>query len=176
MTEHLTSRRKFLQTSALAASALAFRPSPLVSQSTQVDAHIEVLPAEPIGAISPEIYSHFIEQLGGVIYDGVWVGEKSKIPNQDGIRSSFIDMMRAVEAPVLRWPGGCFADSYDWQDGLGPRRQAARPRRLLESAGLEPLRPARVHAHLPTDWLQALPGGESAHPAGPRFLPADRVL
>jgi len=121
MTEHLTSRRKFLQTSALAASALAFRTSPLVSQSTQVDAHIEVLPAEPVGAISPEIYSHFIEQLGGVIYDGVWVGEKSKIPNQDGIRSSFIDMMRAVEAPVLRWPGGCFADSYDWRDGLGPR-------------------------------------------------------
>jgi alpha-N-arabinofuranosidase len=120
MAENSTSRRKFLQTSALAASALAFRTNPLFSQSTQVDAHIEVLPDEPIGVISPEIYSHFIEQLGGVIYDGVWVGENSKIPNQGGIRTSFIDMMRAVQAPLLRWPGGCFADSYDWHDGLGP--------------------------------------------------------
>jgi alpha-L-arabinofuranosidase len=120
MAENSPSRRKFLQTSALAASALAFRTNPLLSQSTQVDAHIEVLPAEPIGVISPEIYSHFIEQLGGVVYDGVWVGENSKIPNQGGIRSSFIDMMRAVEAPLLRWPGGCFADSYDWHDGIGP--------------------------------------------------------
>jgi alpha-N-arabinofuranosidase len=121
MPENLTSRRKFLQTSALAASGVAFHASSLVSQSTQVDAHIEVLPAEPIGTISPEIYSHFIEQLGGVVYDGVWVGEKSKIPNLGGIRSSFIEMMRDVQAPVLRWPGGCFADSYDWHDGLGPR-------------------------------------------------------
>jgi len=127
MTANSTSRRAFLQTSALAASALALRSHSLVSQSTQVDAHIEVLPGEPIGVISPEIYSHFIEQLGGVVYDGVWVGEKSKIPNQGGIRTSFIEMMRAVQAPVLRWPGGCFADSYDWHDGLGPRD--ARPSR-----------------------------------------------
>ncbi len=87
----------------------------------QVDAHIEVMPAETIGVISPEIYSHFIEHLGGVIYDGVWVGERSKIRNVNGIRKDFIDTMRAVQAPVLRWPGGCFADSYDWHDGLGPR-------------------------------------------------------
>ena len=113
-------RRAFLQTGALAASALALRTTPLLSQSTQVDAHIEIVPAEPIGTISPEIYSHFIEHLGGVIYDGVWVGEKSKIPNQGGIRTAFIDAMRAVQAPVLRWPGGCFADSYDWHDGIGP--------------------------------------------------------
>jgi len=123
MTENSTSRRKFLQASALAASALALRSSSLLSQSSQVDAHIEVIPEEPIGTISPEIYSHFIEQLGGVIYDGVWVGENSKIPNQGGIRTSFIEMMRAVQAPVLRWPGGCFADSYDWHDGLGVREK-----------------------------------------------------
>lgn len=127
MTTSSTSRRRFLQTSALAASALALRSNSLISQSTQVDAHIEILPGEPIGVIAPEIYSHFIEQLGGVVYDGVWVGEKSKIPNQGGIRTSFIEMMCAVQAPVLRWPGGCFADSYDWHDGLGPRD--ARPSR-----------------------------------------------
>ena len=114
-------RRAFLKTTTLAASALALRTSPLLSQSAQVDAHIEILPTEPIGTISPEIYSHFIEHLGGVIYDGVWVGPDSKVPNTNGIRTAFIDAMRAIKAPLLRWPGGCFADSYDWRDGLGPR-------------------------------------------------------
>src|SRR5580693_3154283 len=113
-------RRAALKSSALAATALALRGSNLLSQaSTGVDAHIDILPAEPIGTISPEIYSHFIEHLGGVIYDGVWVGPDSKIPNKNGIRQAFIDTMKAVQAPVLRWPGGCFADSYDWRDGLG---------------------------------------------------------
>ena len=113
-------RRAALKSSALAATALALRGSRLFSQaSAAVDAHIDILPAEPIGTISPEIYSHFIEHLGGVIYDGVWVGPNSKIPNTNGIRQAFIDTMRAVQAPLLRWPGGCFADSYDWRDGLG---------------------------------------------------------
>lgn len=120
-------RRRFVRNSALAASSLALPLSPIAAQATQVDARIEVIPAEPIGTISPEIYSHFIEHLGGVIYDGVWVGEGSKIPNQRGIRTAFLDAMRAVRAPLLRWPGGCFADSYDWHDGVGPRgRRAAR--------------------------------------------------
>jgi alpha-N-arabinofuranosidase len=122
------SRRTALKSSALAASALALRGSHLFSQaSTGVDAHIDILPGEPIGTISPEIYSHFIEHLGGVIYDGVWVGPESKIRNTGGIRQDFIDTMRAVKAPLLRWPGGCFADSYDWKDGLGS--PASRPTR-----------------------------------------------
>ena len=116
-----TTRRSFLKASTLTASALALRGSHLLAQSTQTDARIDILPGEPIATISPEIYSHFIEHLGGVIYDGVWVGEDSKIPNVNGIRKAFLDTMRAVKAPVLRWPGGCFADSYDWRDGLGPR-------------------------------------------------------
>jgi alpha-N-arabinofuranosidase len=119
------SRRTALKTSTLAATALALRGSRLFSQSSaQVDAHIDILPAEPIATISPEIYSHFIEQLGGVVYDGVWVGQDSKIPNVGGVRKAFIDTMKAVQAPVLRWPGGCFADSYDWRDGIGPNRPA----------------------------------------------------
>jgi alpha-L-arabinofuranosidase len=81
------------------------------------------VPSEPIATISPELYGHFIEHLGGVIYDGVWVGEGSRIPNQQGIRTAFIDAMRTIQAPLLRWPGGCFADSYDWRDGIGPRAQ-----------------------------------------------------
>ena len=115
-----SSRRAFLKASTLAASAVALRGSHLLAQATQADAHIEIIPSEAIATISPEIYSHFIEHLGGVIYDGVWVGENSKIPNQHGVRTAFIDTMRAVRAPVLRWPGGCFADSYDWRDGIGP--------------------------------------------------------
>jgi alpha-N-arabinofuranosidase len=121
------SRRAFLKSSSLAAAAVALRGSSSLAQSAQVDGHIEVSPSEPIGTISPEIYSHFIEHLGGVIYDGVWVGENSKIANVGGIRKDFIDTMKAVKAPVLRWPGGCFADSYDWRDGIGP--SAKRPAR-----------------------------------------------
>ncbi len=127
MSLHPTTRRSFLKASTLAASAVALRGSNLLAQATQADARIDILPGEPIGTISPEIYSHFIEHLGGVIYDGVWVGEGSKIPNEGGIRKAFIDTMRAVKAPVLRWPGGCFADSYDWRDGIGPA--AKRPAR-----------------------------------------------
>ncbi len=127
MSFHSTNRRNFLKNSTLAASALALRGSRALSQATQTDARIDILPGEPIGTISPEIYSHFIEHLGGVIYDGVWVGEGSKIANEGGIRKAFLETMRAVKAPVLRWPGGCFADSYDWRDGIGP--VAKRPAR-----------------------------------------------
>lgn len=91
------------------------------------DARIEILLNEPVGTIAPEIYGHFIEHLGGVIYDGVWVGENSAIPNVRGIRKALIDAMRPLSPGVIRWPGGCFADSYDWRDGVGVRSQ--RPRR-----------------------------------------------
>jgi len=62
-----------------------------------------------------------------VIYDGIWVGPNSKIPNVDGIRKELVDHMRKIKAPVVRYPGGCFADSYDWKDGVGPAGK--RPRR-----------------------------------------------
>jgi alpha-N-arabinofuranosidase len=127
MPEQNPSRRNFLKSSSLAAAAVSLRGSSLLAQSTQADAYIDILPAEPLAEISHEIYGHFIEHLGGVIYDGVWVGENSKIPNVNGIRKAFIDTMKSVEAPVLRWPGGCFADSYDWHDGIGAR--AKRPAR-----------------------------------------------
>ena len=90
-------------------------------------ARIDVLPDEPIGAISPNLLGHFTENLGGCIYDGIWVGEKSKIPNIGGIRKALVDSLRLLKPPVIRWPGGCFADSYDWRDGVGPRDK--RPRR-----------------------------------------------
>jgi alpha-L-arabinofuranosidase len=97
------------------------------------DSHIEVLLDEPVATISPAIYGHFTEHLGGVIYDGVWVGPDSKIPNTNGIRRSLTEALRKIKAPVIRWPGGCFADSYDWKDGIGPRDK--RPRRTNFWAG-----------------------------------------
>ncbi len=88
---------------------------------------IEIVPDEPIGTISPEIQGHFIEHIGGVIYDGIWVGEESPVANIGGIRRSLVESMRRIRPPVVRWPGGCFADSYNWRDGIGPRER--RPRR-----------------------------------------------
>lgn len=104
------------------------------------DSRIEILLDEPIGTIAPEIYGHFTEHLGGVIYGGVWVGEDSPIPNVGGVRSALVDALRKIKPSVIRWPGGCFADSYDWRDGVGPR--ANRPRRTnfwADDPGLEGL-------------------------------------
>ena len=118
-------RRSFLKAAAASsAAALVFGRRAALAQ--QANSHIEVLVDEPIGTIAPEIYGHFTEHLGTVIYDGIYVGENSKIPNQQGLRSALIEKMRAIHAPVVRWPGGCFADSYDWRDGIGPRNK--RPR------------------------------------------------
>ncbi len=112
-------RRQFLKTSALAGTAFLVQPEKMFAATA--DANIEVLLDAPLGTISPFIYSHFTEELGAVIYDGIWVGEKSKIPNQQGIRTSVVEKLRQIKAPAVRWPGGCFADSYDWRDGVGPR-------------------------------------------------------
>ncbi|MEK7474733.1 MAG: alpha-N-arabinofuranosidase [Candidatus Coatesbacteria bacterium] len=75
--------------------------------------------------ISPNIYGHFAEHLGRCVYEGLWVGEKSRIPNVRGIRKDVVAALRKMKLPVLRWPGGCFADEYHWMDGIGPR--AKRP-------------------------------------------------
>lgn len=72
-----------------------------------------------LGHISPEIYGHFSEHLGRCIYNGIYVGENSPIPNTDGIRNDIIEALRNIKAPVFRWPGGCFAEEYHWQDGIG---------------------------------------------------------
>jgi len=75
------------------------------------------------GKINRHIYGHFAEHLGGCIYDGIWVGENSPIPNVRGIRADVVEALRKINAPNLRWPGGCFADVYHWRDGIGPKDQ-----------------------------------------------------
>src|SRR4051794_41066422 len=83
---------------------------------------------EPGATIRPELYGHFAEHLGACVDEGLWVGEGSSIPNIGGLRSDIIEALRRLHVPVLRWPGGCFADDYHWQDGIGPRKD--RPRRV----------------------------------------------
>jgi alpha-N-arabinofuranosidase len=85
-----------------------------------------VIRADQAGqTINRNIYGHFAEHLGHCIYGGVWVGEDSPIPNTRGIRNDTVAALKRIKIPVLRWPGGCFADEYHWRDGIGPR--AARP-------------------------------------------------
>jgi alpha-L-arabinofuranosidase len=122
-------RRAFLRTAAGAGiGALAESRSAFAA-----DAEIVLAPATPGPAINPHVYGHFIEHLGGVIYDGIWVGRDSKIPNVDGIRKRFVDDMKRLGAPNLRWPGGCFADGYHWRDGIGPAERRPRTYNFWEA-------------------------------------------
>ncbi len=124
-------RRQFVRNSSFAlGAALLARKGSLAAS---LDARIDIVLREELGTISPNIYGHFAENLGAVIYDGVWVGENSKIANVGGIRKSLVDALQKINSPVIRWPGGCFADSYDWKDGVGP--SAKRPRRTNFWAG-----------------------------------------
>jgi alpha-N-arabinofuranosidase len=87
----------------------------------------------PQGTINRNIYGQFAEHLGRGIYDGLWVGENSAIPNTRGLRNDVVAALKRLNVPVIRWPGGCFADEYHWRDGIGPSE--TRPRRVNASWG-----------------------------------------
>jgi alpha-N-arabinofuranosidase len=91
-------------------------------------AHITIDTSKPGAEIDRHIYGQFSEHLGKGIYEGIWVGENSKIPNIRGYRKDVVEALRKIHVPVIRWPGGCFADLYNWRDGIGPR--AKRPVRI----------------------------------------------
>ncbi len=111
-------RREFLSTTlAVAAAGALSRPT------RAAEGLVEVLLDEPIGEIAPELHGQFTEHIGEVVYGGIWVGEDSKIPNIGGIRKALVERLRQLRVPVIRWPGGCFADTYNWRDGIGPRAQ-----------------------------------------------------
>jgi alpha-N-arabinofuranosidase len=84
-----------------------------------------VVANNPGAVISKDIYGHFSEHLGTCIYGGIWVGTDSKIPNTYGIRNDVLFALREIKVPNLRWPGGCFADTYHWKDGIGPKEKRA---------------------------------------------------
>jgi alpha-L-arabinofuranosidase len=111
----IVDRRRALKSAAAAGIAAFAGLRPLRA----ADVEIEIDPTRPGPLISPQLYGHFVEHLGGVVYDGIWIGRDSKVPNVDGIRKQFVEDMKRIGAPNLRWPGGCFADGYHWRDGIG---------------------------------------------------------
>ena len=76
--------------------------------------------------IPKEIYGQFSEHLGRCIYGGLWVGKDSSVPNIDGYRKDVFNALKELKVPVMRWPGGCFADDYHWMDGIGPLESRAK--------------------------------------------------
>ena len=84
-------------------------------------AKLYVNPNVKKGHINPELQGHFSEHLGRCIYEGIYVGENSDIPNVNGMRTDVVEALKEIRVPVLRWPGGCFADEYHWKDGIGPK-------------------------------------------------------
>lgn len=104
-------KRLFLFLTGISMAAIA-------SAQVQVNIH-ENAEDQPI--IQKEIYGQFAEHLGRCIYGGIWVGEDSDIPNINGYRKDLVEALQELKVPVLRWPGGCFADEYHWVDGIGPK-------------------------------------------------------
>jgi len=121
------SRRQFLVNGA-ALSVATVLPSWLTAASSSKSHRVEVLADFEIGLVRPELHGHFAEHLGSCVYGGLWVGPKSPIPNVNGYRKQAVEYLRELGIPVLRWPGGCFADDYHWRDGIGPVSQ--RPKRV----------------------------------------------
>jgi len=112
----MPTRRHFLKAAAVAGGR-ALIPE---MRADAAESRIDIALNEAIGAIAPEIYGHFVEHLGGVVYDGVWVGENSRIANVGGIRNQLVDALAKVKPGVIRWPGGCFADQYEDKFCLTP--------------------------------------------------------
>jgi alpha-N-arabinofuranosidase len=120
-------RRRFLERGGLAAigaaaaaTGIAAIPAP---RPESLKARVSVLWGDRVGKINRNIYGHFAEHLGGCIYDAMWVGEGSSIPNAGGVRKDTAEALKRIQAPMIRWPGGCFADQYHWRDGIGPREK-----------------------------------------------------
>lgn len=100
----------------------------LVSAASAEPIAVTVQTDAPGTTISRHLYGQFAEHLGRCVYDGLWVGPESTIPNTRGMRTDIVEALRKIHIPNLRWPGGCFADNYHWRDGVGPREQ--RPKRI----------------------------------------------
>ena len=118
----------------LVASAIFFQIGSSQAQTSEpYKTTLAIRLDQPGAAINRNIYGHFAEHLGRLIYEGIWVGEGSSIPNTRGLRNDVVTALKELHVPVLRWPGGCFADEYHWRDGIGPRDK--RPRRPNASWG-----------------------------------------
>ena len=105
------------------------------SNAESFDARITIQADRPAAVIDPNIYGQFVEHLGRGVYEGIWVGPDSAIPNTRGIRNDVVAALRKIRIPLIRWPGGCFAETYHWRDAIGPRAQ--RPRGVNTAWGDE---------------------------------------
>lgn len=99
--------------------------------ASPMDVKMHVRADQPGAVVSRNLFGQFAEHLGFGIYGGIWVGEDSDVPNTDGYRNDVVEALKKLEVPVVRWPGGCFADEYHWREGIGPRDR----------------RPVRVNTH-----------------------------
>ena len=116
----------------VAALSLVAQPLPALAQA-QAPVKVEIQANAPGAKINRDIFGQFAEHLGTGIYEGVWVGPDSPIPNVRGIRTDVVQALRAIKVPNVRWPGGCFADEYHWREGIGPASR--RPARVNASWG-----------------------------------------
>src|SRR5258707_136075 len=116
----MVTRRQFARAGACASLATLL-PRGVFSQGA-VNKKAVIRADEEIAIVRPDLHSHFAEHLGSCTYGGIWVGKNSPIPNVNGFRKAAIDYLRELGVPVLRWPGGCFADDYHWRDGIGAKR------------------------------------------------------
>ena len=121
-----------MHTRLLTLALLALLVCPVHAQNSY-QATLSIRMDQPRSTINRNIYGQFAEHLGRLIYEGIWVGENSPIPNTRGMRNDVLAALKELHVPVLRWPGGCFADEYHWLDGIGPRDK--RPRRPNSSWG-----------------------------------------
>jgi alpha-N-arabinofuranosidase len=134
----------------LAATLLLSTSAAALAQPVQARLDVDTQAAGP--RIEATVYGHFVEHLGRGVYEGLWVGPESKIPNTRGWRNDVVGALRQVGIPVMRWPGGCFADDYDWRDGIGdPAKRPAR--RNIWWGGVES---NRVGTHEFMDLVQQL--------------------
>src|SRR5664279_3343944 len=104
----------------LAIAAVLASAAPVSAQAAP-SASATIHADRPGATIDRHIYGQFAEHLGRGIYEGVWVGAQSAIPNTRGFRNDVVAALRVLHVPVVRWPGGCFADEYHWRDGIGRR-------------------------------------------------------
>src|SRR5881394_965791 len=129
------SRRKFVgDAAAVSLCSLVPRLAGAASGATR---RMTVLADEEIGTVRPEFHGHFAEHLGSCVYGGLWVGKNSAIPNINGYRKQAVEYLKELGVPVLRWPGGCFADDYHWRDGIGPRTSRRRTVNLWWGESIE---------------------------------------
>ncbi|HMQ47301.1 MAG TPA: alpha-L-arabinofuranosidase C-terminal domain-containing protein [Saprospiraceae bacterium] len=171
--------------SCIAILQLSFFSASIFAQS---EVQFTALPDPSAPIVSRHIYGHFAEHLGRCIYGGFYVGENSAIANTNGVRNDVVEALKELKIPNLRWPGGCFADTYHWKDGIGPKEE--RPSMLniwwgnvrednsfgtheflnmCELLGTEPYLSANVGSGTPqemADWIKY-----TNHPAGSSPMP-----